>query len=179
MHEPVAVRFTDNFATFARWSGIVDTFCGAVAGFALLAGPRPFAFTALLAWREPVLGGMGLVLLAALGWLRWQFDTLANAAKNAEANPAANSAANPESNPAFNPAFNPVTPRVACYNRSLESESAGESAVHVAVAVTQHVRTRCPTVSADPSARRPLCVTRTTRPHPALNRQSNFKERSC
>jgi hypothetical protein len=29
-------------------------------------------FTALLGWREPVLGGTGLVLLAMVGWLRWQ-----------------------------------------------------------------------------------------------------------
>ena len=42
-----------------------------IAGFALLAGARAFTFTALLAWREPVLGGVGLVLLGLIGWLRW------------------------------------------------------------------------------------------------------------
>ncbi|ASL47416.1 hypothetical protein bAD24_III08480 [Burkholderia sp. AD24] len=72
MHEPAAVKVPDTVVAFARWSDAVDALCSAIAGFALLASTRAFAFTALLAWREPVLGGVGLVLLAALGWLRWQ-----------------------------------------------------------------------------------------------------------
>ncbi|MGA7782280.1 MAG: hypothetical protein WCA85_31830 [Paraburkholderia sp.] len=44
-----------------------------IAGFALFAGARAFTFTALLAWREPVLGGAGLVLLGLIGWLRWSW----------------------------------------------------------------------------------------------------------
>lgn len=43
----------------------------AIAGFELPAGARAFTFTALLAWREPVLGGAGLVLPGVIGWLRW------------------------------------------------------------------------------------------------------------
>lgn len=34
-----------------------------------VAGARAFTFIALLAWREPVLGGVGLALLGLLGWL--------------------------------------------------------------------------------------------------------------
>ncbi|HZZ05336.1 hypothetical protein [Paraburkholderia sp.] len=72
MHESVAATAPGTVLTFARLSGAVDALSSAIAGFALLAGPRAFTFTALLAWREPVLGGAGLVLLALVGWLRWQ-----------------------------------------------------------------------------------------------------------
>jgi len=58
-------------ARLARALGAVDTLCAAIAGFALLAGARVFLFLALFAWREPVLGGAGLMLLAIVGWLRW------------------------------------------------------------------------------------------------------------
>jgi hypothetical protein len=64
MHEPVI--------KFARYAHAIDALCGAIAGFALLAGPRAFMFTALLGWREPVAGGAGLMLLAVVGWLRWR-----------------------------------------------------------------------------------------------------------
>lgn len=56
---------------FARVLAALDAASTAIAGFALLAGARAFTFTALLAWREPVLGGAGLVLLGLIGWLRW------------------------------------------------------------------------------------------------------------
>jgi hypothetical protein len=56
---------------FARVLAAVEAASTAIAGFALLAGARAFTFTALLAWREPVLGGAGLVLLGLVGWLRW------------------------------------------------------------------------------------------------------------
>jgi hypothetical protein len=56
---------------FERVVGTLDAVSTAIAGFALLAGARAFTFTALLAWREPVLGGAGLVLLGLVGWLRW------------------------------------------------------------------------------------------------------------
>jgi hypothetical protein len=72
MHESVAAMAPGSVLTFARLSGAVDALSSAIAGFALLAGARAFTFTALLAWREPVLGGAGLVLLAVVGWLRWQ-----------------------------------------------------------------------------------------------------------
>lgn len=73
MLEPAAATAPGTCVKFARLSGAVDTLCSAIAGFALLAGARAFTFTALLAWREPVLGGAGLVLLALVGWLRWQW----------------------------------------------------------------------------------------------------------
>ena len=73
MHEPVAVTPRRTFATLAQLSSdAADALCSAIAGFALLAGARAFTFTALLGWREPVLGGAGLVLLALVGWLRWR-----------------------------------------------------------------------------------------------------------
>jgi hypothetical protein len=72
MHESVAATAPGPVLTLARLAGAVDALSSAIAGFALLAGTRAFTFTALLAWREPVLGGAGLVLLALVGWLRWQ-----------------------------------------------------------------------------------------------------------
>jgi hypothetical protein len=55
----------------ARVSAAAAAISSAIAGFALLAGARAFMFIALLGWREPVLGGAGLLLLALIGWLRW------------------------------------------------------------------------------------------------------------
>ncbi|MCC8396059.1 hypothetical protein LJ656_26070 [Paraburkholderia sp. MMS20-SJTR3] len=52
----------------------VELLSSAIAGFALLAGARAFMFVALLGWREPVLGGAGLLLLAVIGWLRSRCD---------------------------------------------------------------------------------------------------------
>lgn len=72
MHEPAAAMAPTTGIALARLSGAVDTLSSEIAGFALLAGTRAFTFTALLAWREPVLGGAGLVLLALVGWLRWK-----------------------------------------------------------------------------------------------------------
>jgi hypothetical protein len=71
MHESVAATASDRVITAARLSGALDTLSSAIAGFALLAGTRAFTFTVLLAWREPVVGGAGLVLLGLVGWLRW------------------------------------------------------------------------------------------------------------
>lgn len=73
MHESAAATAPGTVLTVARLSGAVDALSSAIAGFALLAGTRAFTFTAVLAWREPVLGGAGLVLLALIGWLRWQY----------------------------------------------------------------------------------------------------------
>ncbi|SIO16034.1 hypothetical protein [Paraburkholderia phenazinium] len=73
MHGPRAAGFAVALA-FARVFGALDAASTAIAGFALLAGTRAFTFTALLAWREPVLGGAGLVLLGLVGWLRWCCD---------------------------------------------------------------------------------------------------------
>jgi hypothetical protein len=68
MHEPAAAPST---ARFARALGVVDALSAAIAGFALFAGTRAFAFLAIVALREPVLGGTGLMLLAMIGWVRW------------------------------------------------------------------------------------------------------------
>ncbi|APR39853.1 hypothetical protein [Paraburkholderia sp. SOS3] len=68
MHEPAAAP---SAAKFARALGVVDALSAAIAGFALFAGARAFAFLAIVALREPVLGGAGLVLLAMVGWVRW------------------------------------------------------------------------------------------------------------
>ncbi|MEM5437614.1 hypothetical protein [Paraburkholderia diazotrophica] len=68
MHEPAV---TSNPAAYERVQDAIDTASGVVAGFALLAGTRAFTFIAVVAWREPVLGGAGLMLLALVGWIRW------------------------------------------------------------------------------------------------------------
>ena len=70
MREHRAAGFAVTLA-FERVLGTLDAVSTAIAGFALLAGARAFTFTALLAWREPVLGGAGLVVLGLVGWLRW------------------------------------------------------------------------------------------------------------
>jgi hypothetical protein len=72
MHEPVTATAHAPVIEFAPFAHAIDELCGAIAGFALLAGTRAFMFTALLGWREPVLGGAGLMLLAVVGWLRWR-----------------------------------------------------------------------------------------------------------
>lgn len=72
MHEPAGATAAAPGIALARLAGAVDTLSSEIAGFALLAGARAFTFTALLAWREPLLGGAGLVLLALVGWLRWK-----------------------------------------------------------------------------------------------------------
>ena len=68
MHEPAVTLSVD---AYARVQDAIDAASGAIAGFALLAGARAFTFIALVAWREPVLGGAGLMLLALVGWIRW------------------------------------------------------------------------------------------------------------
>jgi hypothetical protein len=60
-------------ARLVRLAEAIDALSGAIAGFALLAGTRAFMFASLLGWRDPVLGGAGLMLLAVIGWLRWRF----------------------------------------------------------------------------------------------------------
>ncbi|MEX3936756.1 hypothetical protein AB4Y32_34180 [Paraburkholderia phymatum] len=68
MHEPAV---TPSPAAYERMQDAIDTASGIIAGFALFAGTRAFTFIALVAWREPVLGGAGLMLLALVGWIRW------------------------------------------------------------------------------------------------------------
>ena len=63
MYEPDARTPLQTAVAIARVSAALDALASVIAGFALLAGARAFMFIALLGWREPVLGGAGLVLL--------------------------------------------------------------------------------------------------------------------
>ncbi|EDZ99866.1 conserved hypothetical protein [Burkholderia sp. H160] len=82
MHEPAAATAAPIHLAFVRVAAAADALSSAIAGFALLAGARAFMFIALLGWREPVLGGAGLVMLAVVGWLRWQCGASAAACYN-------------------------------------------------------------------------------------------------
>lgn len=79
MYEPNARTPLQTAVAIARVSAALDALASVIAGFALLAGARAFMFIALLGWREPVLGGAGLVLLAMVGWLRWRCGGVAAA----------------------------------------------------------------------------------------------------
>jgi hypothetical protein len=79
MYEPNARTPLQTAVAIARVSAALDTLASVISGFALLAGARAFTFIALLGWREPVLGGAGLVLLAMVGWLRWRCGGVAAA----------------------------------------------------------------------------------------------------
>jgi hypothetical protein len=68
MHQPAV---TLSPVACERVQGGIATASSLVTGFALLAGARAFTFIALFAWREPVLGGVGLMLLALVGWCKW------------------------------------------------------------------------------------------------------------
>jgi hypothetical protein len=120
MHEPAAATPPQTAIAFARLAGAVDSLSGAVAGFALLADARAFMFIALLGWREPVLGGAGLVLLAVVGWLRWQCGGAATSPAMLRARPTTSpgtamcSRHAPPSTNARN---------VACYNRPLDCDA--------------------------------------------------------
>jgi hypothetical protein len=72
MQEPAAATRAALNVALMRVAEAVDALSSTIAGFALLAGARAFMFIALLGWREPVIGGAGLVVLAVFGWLRWQ-----------------------------------------------------------------------------------------------------------
>ncbi|WP_425606012.1 hypothetical protein [Paraburkholderia sejongensis] len=77
MSDPAARTCVEDRRTclaFTRMAAGVELLSSAIAGFALLAGARAFMFVALLGWREPVLGGAGLLLLAVIGWLRSRCD---------------------------------------------------------------------------------------------------------
>ena len=78
MHEPTAPTHLQTAIALARLAAAADALSSVIAGFALLAGARAFMFIALLGWREPVLGGAGLVLLAMIGWLRWRCGGIAS-----------------------------------------------------------------------------------------------------
>ena len=119
-------------AAFARLSSdAVDALASAVAGFALLAGARAFMFTALLGWREPVLGGAGLVLLALVGWLRWRCGAAACAAvSGAQDNCPAASGVNRSRCGTVRPSAPLRQARAearneACYNRLKQCDSSG------------------------------------------------------
>ncbi|MGF6770304.1 hypothetical protein P3T18_002783 [Paraburkholderia sp. GAS199] len=72
MHESPADTVGASVAGFMGLARAVDSLSSAIAGFALFAGARAFTFIVVLTLREPVMGGAGLVLLALIGWLRWQ-----------------------------------------------------------------------------------------------------------
>lgn len=132
MDDPVAVTSRRMLATFARLgSEAVDALSSAIAGFALLAGARAFMFTALLGWREPVLGGAGLVVLALIGWLRWRCGAAACAAVSGarHSGPGANGV-----DGSCRGVFRPTAPvpqartearNDACYNRLKQCDSSG------------------------------------------------------
>jgi hypothetical protein len=127
MQEPIAPTPDRPVIAFARLSVAVDAWSSAIAGFALLAGARAFMFIALLGWREPVLGGAGLVLLALVGWLRWQCGTSIVSCDAAPAGrPLPHHADGPWSGAA--PAGRPrgaEAPDVACYNRPSQCDACG------------------------------------------------------
>ena len=122
MQQPIARTPVQTVIAFARVAAAVDALSSAIAGFALLAGARAFMFIALLGWREPVLGGAGLVLLALVGWLRWQCGVTAapHAAPNSRS--AANNANGTSDEYAAAAVVRTqpsctVAREVACYNR--------------------------------------------------------------
>ncbi|MFM0226235.1 hypothetical protein [Paraburkholderia dipogonis] len=120
MHEPAAAVAPQTAIAFARLSGAVDSLSSVIAGFALLAGARAFMFIALLGWREPVLGGAGLVLLAVIGWLRWQCGAAAALPAMRNVRPTTRSGdatCSGHAPPSTNAS------KVACYNRPLECDS--------------------------------------------------------
>ncbi|MFM0306305.1 hypothetical protein P0D71_00725 [Paraburkholderia sp. RL17-383-BIF-A] len=117
MDEPAAATGAQTAIAFARLTGAVDSLSSAIAGFALLGGARAFMFIALLGWREPVLGGAGLVLLALVGWLRWQCGNGAAASAVQNTRRCNHSACRRRESPS------PDARNIACYNRSLECDS--------------------------------------------------------
>jgi hypothetical protein len=117
MDEPAAATGPQTAIAFARLTGAVDSLSSAIAGFALLGGARAFMFIALLGWREPVLGGAGLVLLALVGWLRWQCGNGAAASAVQNTRRCNHSACRRRASPS------PDARNIACYNRSLECDS--------------------------------------------------------
>lgn len=121
MHEPAAATSAQTAMMVARLAGAVDSLACSIAGFALLAGARAFTFMALLGWREPVLGGAGLVLLALVGWLRWQCGI----ASALPATRKVRTTAHPDSSVACRDHGRtpPDACDVACYNRPLECDS--------------------------------------------------------
>jgi hypothetical protein len=125
MHELAAATAAQSAITLAHLSGALDSLSSVVAGFALLAGARAFMFIALLGWREPVLGGAGLVLLAVVGWLRWRCGeaVTVSAMQRVRQTTGSSSATCSRLAP---PSTN--AREVACYNRPLECDSSREHA---------------------------------------------------
>ncbi|WP_242665702.1 hypothetical protein [Paraburkholderia ginsengiterrae] len=171
MHEAASATAPETSIACARLSGAVDGLCSAIAGFALLAGARAFMFTALLGWREPVLGGAGLVLLAMVGWLRWRCGGIAvlPAVRHSP------SASIPR-NAACGCGRPPSAERrnVACYNRSTECDSKRGTAL---------VERQLPWPYSNMGVKQP-CVDRSKLPGPrvptrAACRQSDLKETPC
>ncbi|HEX7907329.1 MAG TPA: hypothetical protein VF534_04460 [Paraburkholderia sp.] len=171
MHEAASATAPETTIACARLSGAVDALSSAIAGFALLAGARAFMFTALLGWREPVLGGAGLVLLALVGWLRWRCGGIAVFPAPRHSPPAniPRDAAGGCRPPASTERRNG-----ACYNRSTECDSKRGTAL-----VECHLH--WPYSNRD--VKRP-CVDRSNLPGPSVPtraacRQSDLKETPC
>ncbi|EIF34654.1 hypothetical protein BCh11DRAFT_02460 [Burkholderia sp. Ch1-1] len=119
MDELTAATSAQTAIMVARLAGAVDSLSCSIAGFALLAGARAFMFIALLGWREPVLGGAGLVLLASVGWLRWQCGAASTLPATQKVRATAHSGKSAACRGHGRPLANVCG--VACYNRSLEA----------------------------------------------------------
>jgi len=130
MCEPAASTSVRASFALARVSAVADAISSAIAGFALLAGARAFMFIALLGWREPVLGGAGLLLLALIGWLRWWCGQESRAAARLSGSPSCSRRGPAATARAAGAHGNCVVPactdarvgqacNVACYNRSI------------------------------------------------------------
>jgi hypothetical protein len=171
MHEAAAATAPETTPACERLSGAVDTLSSTIAGFALLAGARAFMFIALLGWREPVLSGAGLVLLALVGWLRWRWGGVTVLPATRRGPPAIiqrNTAC------AGRHPFPTEGRNIACYNRSTECASKRG---------TTPVERQWLWPCADMGGMRP-CGDRVTLPGPSVPtraacRQPDHKETTC
>jgi hypothetical protein len=131
MYEPNARTPLQTAVAIARVSAALDALASVIAGFALLAGARAFMFIALLGWREPVLGGAGLVLLAMVGWLRWRCAGVAAAVLEPRSGSATHRACAPGAGVAMRSGRTqrscPDALDVACYNRPSQCDAAAHS----------------------------------------------------
>ena len=145
MREPTAQTPLQTAIAFARVSAALDALTSVIAGFALLAGARAFMFIALLGWREPVLGGAGLVLLAMVGWLRWRCGGIAAAHAAPQSRTTMHRAGGPCAGAAMMSGRIQLccadVRNVACYNRPSQCDAAVRSGATVKPASCGPART--------------------------------------